>query len=88
MAFFGLYVWHSILIYVIVRRLTGFGGSAAPPRARAAFPACIGVGIRGVLGLAIVAGDRDRRLGRRSDGDLLASHADPASSTRGDARSD
>jgi enterobacterial common antigen flippase len=29
MAFFGLYVWHSILIYVIVRRLTGFRWSAA-----------------------------------------------------------
>lgn len=28
-AFFGLYVWHSILIYVIVRRLTGFRWSAA-----------------------------------------------------------
>ena len=24
MAFFGLYVWHGILIYIIVRRLTGF----------------------------------------------------------------
>ncbi|MBY3128783.1 O-antigen translocase [Rhizobium laguerreae] len=32
MAFFGLYVWHSILIYVIVRRLTGFRGSAANRR--------------------------------------------------------
>ncbi|MGO7216254.1 O-antigen translocase, partial [Rhizobium ruizarguesonis] len=29
MAFFGLYVWHSILIYVIVRKLTGFLWSAA-----------------------------------------------------------
>ncbi|RFB85170.1 hypothetical protein B5K08_27095 [Rhizobium leguminosarum bv. trifolii] len=32
MAFFGLYVWHSILIYVIVRRLTGFDWSAANRR--------------------------------------------------------
>lgn len=32
MAFFGLYVWHSILIYVIVRRLTGFRWSAANRR--------------------------------------------------------
>jgi PST family polysaccharide transporter len=31
-AFFGLYVWHSILIYVIVRRLTGFRWSAANRR--------------------------------------------------------
>jgi len=29
MAFFGLYVWHSILIYVIVRRYTGFRWSPA-----------------------------------------------------------
>ncbi|MBB3916746.1 O-antigen translocase [Rhizobium fabae] len=29
MAFFGLYIWHSILIYVIVRRLTGFRWSTA-----------------------------------------------------------
>ncbi|WP_064685168.1 O-antigen translocase [Rhizobium bangladeshense] len=32
MAFFGLYVWHSILIYVIVRTLTGFRWSAANRR--------------------------------------------------------
>ncbi|UWU32694.1 O-antigen translocase (plasmid) [Rhizobium sp. WSM1274] len=31
-AFFGLYVWHSILIYVIVRKLTGFRWSAANRR--------------------------------------------------------
>ncbi|MBB2675979.1 UNVERIFIED_ORG: PST family polysaccharide transporter [Rhizobium esperanzae] len=31
-AFFGLYVWHSILIYVIVRRLTGFRCSRANRR--------------------------------------------------------
>ncbi|MBX5156365.1 MULTISPECIES: O-antigen translocase [unclassified Rhizobium] len=32
MAFFGLYVWHSILIYGIVRKLTGFRWSAANRR--------------------------------------------------------
>jgi antigen flippase len=32
MAFLGLYVWHSILIYMIVRRLTGFRWSAANRR--------------------------------------------------------
>jgi PST family polysaccharide transporter len=32
MAFFGLYVWHSILIYVIVRQLTGFRWSPANRR--------------------------------------------------------
>ena len=29
MAFFGLYIWHGILMYVIVHRLTGFRWSAA-----------------------------------------------------------
>lgn len=28
-AFFGLYLWHSVLIYAVVRRLTGFRWSAA-----------------------------------------------------------
>ncbi|MDC7744551.1 O-antigen translocase, partial [Rhizobium binxianense] len=32
MAFFGLYVWHGILIYVIVRKLTGFRWSAGNRR--------------------------------------------------------
>ncbi len=32
MAFFGLYVWHSALIYFIVRRLTGFRWSRANVR--------------------------------------------------------
>ena len=32
MAFFGLYIWHGILIYVIVHRLTGFRWSAANRR--------------------------------------------------------
>ena len=32
MAFFGLYIWHGILIYVIVRRLSGFRWSAANRR--------------------------------------------------------
>jgi PST family polysaccharide transporter len=29
MAFFGLYIWHGLLMYVIVHRLTGFRWSAA-----------------------------------------------------------
>jgi antigen flippase len=32
MAFFGLYIWHGTLIYVIVRRLSGFRWSAANRR--------------------------------------------------------
>jgi PST family polysaccharide transporter len=32
MAFFGLYLWHSILIYVIVRRYTGYSWSPAHRR--------------------------------------------------------
>ena len=31
-AFFGLYLWHSVLVYVVVRRLTGFRWSAANRR--------------------------------------------------------
>ncbi len=31
-AFFGLYLWHSVLIYAVVRRLTGFRWSAANRR--------------------------------------------------------
>lgn len=31
-AFFGLYLWHSVLIYMVVRRLTGFRWSAANRR--------------------------------------------------------
>ena len=37
MAFFGLYVWHGILIYIIVRRLTGFAWSAENLRTAAIF---------------------------------------------------
>lgn len=32
MAFFGLYIWHGILVYVIVRRLSGFRWCAANRR--------------------------------------------------------
>jgi PST family polysaccharide transporter len=31
-AFFGLYVWHGVLIYVVVRRMTGFTWSATNRR--------------------------------------------------------
>ncbi len=31
-AFFGLYLWHSVLVYMVVRRLTGFRWSAANRR--------------------------------------------------------
>jgi PST family polysaccharide transporter len=43
-AFFGLYVWHTLLIYLIVRRLTGFRWSAANRRHALVFlPASLGV---------------------------------------------
>ena len=42
MAFFGLYVWHGLLIYVIVRRLTGFRWSAANRRTGLLFLPLIG----------------------------------------------
>jgi PST family polysaccharide transporter len=37
MAFFGLYVWHGVLIYMIVRRLTGFRWSPINLRSGAIF---------------------------------------------------
>jgi PST family polysaccharide transporter len=40
-AFFGLYVWHSVLIYLVVRRLTGFRWSSANLKLGMLFlPAC------------------------------------------------
>ena len=42
MAFFGLYVWHGLLIYVIVRRLTNFRWSAANRRLGLVFLPLIG----------------------------------------------
>ena len=43
MAFFGLYVWHSLLIYVIVRRLTGFRWSATNKRTGMLYLPLIGI---------------------------------------------
>ena len=42
-AFFGLYVWHGILVYVIVRRLTGFRWSVANLRIGRVYLPLIGV---------------------------------------------
>jgi enterobacterial common antigen flippase len=42
MAFFGLYIWHGILIYAIVRRLTGFRWSEANRRTGLLFLPLIG----------------------------------------------
>jgi PST family polysaccharide transporter len=43
MAFFGLYVWHGVLIYVIVRRLSGFEWSAENRRTALLFLPLIGL---------------------------------------------
>jgi PST family polysaccharide transporter len=43
MGFFGLYVWHGILIYFIVRRLTGFGWSAENRRIGLLFLVSVGL---------------------------------------------
>ena len=43
MSFFGLYVWHSLLIYWIVRRLSGFRWSAANRRLGRIFLPLIGL---------------------------------------------
>jgi PST family polysaccharide transporter len=42
MAFFGLYIWHGIVIYVIVHRLTGFSWSEANLRTGLLFLPLIG----------------------------------------------
>ena len=43
MSFFGLYVWHSLLIYWIVRRLSGFRWSAANRKLNLIFLPLIGL---------------------------------------------
>jgi enterobacterial common antigen flippase len=43
MAFFGLYIWHGILIYLIVRRLTGFRWSVANRQTGLLFLPAIGL---------------------------------------------
>jgi antigen flippase len=43
MAFFGLYVWHGVLIYIIVRRLSGFRWSPVNRRSVLLFLPAIGV---------------------------------------------
>ncbi len=47
MAFFGLYIWHGILIYLIVRWLTGFRWSAANRETGLVFLPAIGVAFCG-----------------------------------------
>jgi antigen flippase len=55
MAFFGLYIWHGILIYVIVRRLTGFRWSAANRRTGLLFLPLTGAVFCGFLVLPVWA---------------------------------
>ena len=43
MAFFGLYVWHTILIFWIVRRISGFRWSAANRKLNLLFLPLIGL---------------------------------------------
>jgi enterobacterial common antigen flippase len=64
MAFFGLYVWHSVLIYVIVHRLTAFRWSAENQRTGMLVLPVIGIvfgsflilplGVAGPVGLVAV----------------------------------
>jgi PST family polysaccharide transporter len=49
MAFFGLYVWHGILIYVIVRRVSGFQWSSANRQTGLLFLPLIGLVFCGSL---------------------------------------
>ena len=55
MAFFGLYIWHGLLIYVIVRRLTGFHWSAANRRTGLLFLPLIGGVFSGFFWLPVWA---------------------------------
>jgi PST family polysaccharide transporter len=58
MAFFGLYIWHGVLIYVIVRRMTGFRWSSANIRIGLLFLSMIAVVFSAfvVLPVAIATG--------------------------------
>ena len=38
MAFFGLYIWHTLLVYVVVRKMTGFRWSSREPAPDVHFP--------------------------------------------------
>jgi antigen flippase len=51
MAFFGLYIWHGFLVYVIVHRLTGFRWSAANRRTALVILPLIGVVFVGFFAL-------------------------------------
>jgi enterobacterial common antigen flippase len=53
MAFFGLYIWHGILIYVIVHRLTGFRWSTANQRTGLLFLPLLGAVFCGFLWLPV-----------------------------------
>lgn len=55
MAFFGLYVWHGILVYVIARRLSGFRVSAANKRLGLVFLPSTGLVFCGFLILPLWA---------------------------------
>ena len=60
MAFFGLYVWHGLLIYVVVRRLSGFRWSDANRRTALLYLPLIGAVFCGFIwlptGAATLAG--------------------------------
>jgi O-antigen/teichoic acid export membrane protein len=55
MAFFGLYIWHGIFVYVIVHRLTGFRWSAANQRTGLLFLPLIGAVFSGFFLLPLWA---------------------------------
>jgi len=55
MAFFGLYIWHGILVYAIVHRLTGFRWSAANQRTGMLFLPLIGAVFTGFFLLPLWA---------------------------------
>ena len=80
MSFFGLYVWHSLLIYWIVRRLQRLPLVRGKPQAQPALPAADRPGLLRVLSASLLARDHGGHVGGivvRHLFDANAAQADP-----------
>ena len=71
MAFFGLYVWHTLLVYVVVRKMTGFRWSAREPAPDVPLPRRHRGRFLGVPDTAPLAGYRTGVCGHGGDRPLL-----------------
>ena len=74
-AFFGLYVWHSVLIYLIVRRLSGFRWSTANLKLGMLFLPASGIVFAAFFAASLLAGNRPWRRGRFLQRTLFAQNA-------------